>query len=316
MAFSGRSRKVVDIRLEECTDLWKLTEQMYASGGFTAKKLGEATRIMERMVAEGAYVFLSFPADIISTGARGIIRDLVKRKLVSAIITTCGTLDHDLARSWKPYYHGDFMLDDASLRKQRINRLGNILIPDSSYGTVLEKKIIPFLRRLYERGEKRLATYELNDRLGEYVDSEDSILYWAHRNSIPVFVPGITDGSVGSQLWMFWQEHRDFQIDILRDEHKLSDIIFSAKKTGALMIGGGISKHHTIWWNQFRGGLDYVVYLTTAQEYDGSLSGAPVREAISWGKVKSAAKHVTVEGDATITLPIIVGSLFARLGGK
>ncbi len=314
MAFNGRSRKVVDIKLEECKDLWELTEQMYASGGFTAKKLGEAVRIMEKMVSEQAYIFLSFPADIISTGARGIIRDLVRRKIVSAIITTCGTLDHDLARSWKPYYHGDFLLDDASLRKKRINRLGNILIPDTSYGTILESKMRPFLKKLYDEGSRRLATFELTDRLGEYVNNEESLLYWAHKNSIPVFVPGITDGSVGSQLWMFWQEHKDFQVDMLKDEHMLSDIVFSAKKTGALMIGGGISKHHTIWWNQFRGGLDYVVYLTTAQEYDGSLSGAPVREAISWGKVKSGARHITVEGDATITLPILVGSLFTKLG--
>ena len=316
MAPEGRSRKVSDIRLDECADLWELTEQMYASGGFTAKKVGEAVRIMETMLSEGAYIFLSFPADIISTGTRGIIRDLVKKKLVSGIITTCGTLDHDLARSWKPYFHGDFLLDDASLRKRKINRLGNILIPDSSYGTVLEHKLTPFLSSLYKKGDRKLATYEFTDRLGDYVNSEESILYWAHRNRIPVFVPGITDGSVGFQLWMFWQEHKDFQIDLMKDEHMLSDIVFTAKKTGALMVGGGISKHHTIWWNQFRGGLDYVVYLTTAQEYDGSLSGAPVREAISWGKVKSAAKHITVEGDATVTLPLIIGSLFTRLRMK
>ncbi len=167
MAFNGRSRKVADIRLEECGNLWDLTEQMYASGGFTAKKIGEAVRILEKMVNDDAYVFLSFPADIISTGARGIIRDLVKRKLVSAIITTCGTLDHDLARSWKPYYHGDFLLDDASLRKRKINRLGNILIPDSSYGLILENKLMPFLKKMYDSGARKLATYELTDRLGE-----------------------------------------------------------------------------------------------------------------------------------------------------
>ncbi|MEM4141489.1 MAG: deoxyhypusine synthase family protein, partial [Thermoplasmata archaeon] len=81
------------------------------------------------------------------------------------------------------------------------------------------------------------------------------------------------------------------------------------KKTGALMIGGGISKHHTIWWNQFKGGLDYAIYITTAVEYDGSLSGARTREAISWGKIKQKAKHITVEGDATVLLPIIVSMI-------
>ncbi|HPP44826.1 MAG TPA: deoxyhypusine synthase family protein, partial [Methanomassiliicoccaceae archaeon] len=67
---------------------------------------------------------------------------------------------------------------------------------------------------------------------------------------------------------------------------------------------------------QFRGGLDHAVYLTTAVEYDGSLSGAQVREAVSWGKVKETADHVTVEGDATITLPIIVASVLERLESR
>ena len=114
---------------------------------------------------------------------------------------------------------------------------------------------------------------------------------------------------MGSQLWQFWQDNKKFTLDILQEQHMLSDLIYEAEKTGALMIGGGISKHHTIWWNQFRGGLDYVVQITTAPEWDGSLSGARVKEAISWGKVKHEAEHVTLEGDATVILPILISSV-------
>ncbi|MBR2254219.1 MAG: deoxyhypusine synthase family protein, partial [Candidatus Methanomethylophilaceae archaeon] len=103
------------------------------------------------------------------------------------------------------------------------------------------------------------------------------------------------------------------RIDLFADEQMLSEMTNHAKMTGAIMIGGGISKHHVIWWNQFRGGLDYCIYLTTAQEYDGSLSGARIREAVSWGKVKADAKKMTVEGDATINLPIIYAGLAERL---
>jgi len=308
-----RRQKVVDIDVAGCSSFFDLTEQMFLSGGFTARKVGEAVRILREMKKSDAYIFLSFPADIISTGTRGVIRRLVQDRLVSAVITTCGTLDHDLARSWKSYYHGDFLMDDALLRKKGMNRLGNVLIPDSSYGYILEKKIQPFLKKLYREGRKTMSTCELCRHLGELAGSEESILYWCSKNGIPVFVPGITDGSVGSQLWIFRQEHRDFQIDLLEDERLLSDIVFTAGGTAAIMIGGGISKHHTIWWNQFRGGLDYVVYLTTASEYDGSLSGAPVREAISWGKVRPDARHVTVEGDATVTLPLIISSFYDSL---
>jgi deoxyhypusine synthase len=111
---------------------------------------------------------------------------------------------------------------------------------------------------------------------------------------------------------MYYQEHRDFTIDLLKDEQDLSDIIFNAKKSGAFIIGGGISKHHVIWWAQFREGLDYAIYLTTALEYDGSLSGAQTREAISWGKLKEKADNVSIEGDATVLLPLMTSALFER----
>jgi deoxyhypusine synthase len=81
-----------------------------------------------------------------------------------------------------------------------------------------------------------------------------------------------------------------------------------------LIVGGGISKHHTIWWNQFKGGLDYAVYVSTADEWDGSLSGARPREAVSWGKISATAKRIMVEGDASVILPIIVSALLGRLG--
>jgi len=127
-----------------------------------------------------------------------------------------------------------------------------------------------------------------------------------------VFVPGITDGAVGYQTWLFSQDH-DFKLNLLKDSGQLSDIVFSAKKSGALLIGGGISKHHTLWWNQFKDGLNYAVYISTAAEWDGSLSGARPREAVSWGKINQKADKIMIEGDASLILPIMVGSLLARV---
>ena len=304
-----RLKPISDIEVDSEIKVVDLTAMMLASGGFTAKKLGIASEILTSMLRdEKCTIFLSFPACIVSTGTRGVIRKLVEERLVDAIITTCGTLDHDLARVWKKYYHGDFMMDDADLHRKGINRLGNILIPNESYGIVLEQKMQPILDELYKEGKKNLSSRQLAYEFGSRLTDKKSILYWASKNDIPVYVPGITDGAFGSQLWLFSQRHHDFTIDILKDEQELSDIVFTAKRAGALMIGGGISKHHVIWWSQFRNGLDYAVYLTTAEEFDGSLSGARIREAVSWGKVKERAKYVTVEGDATITLPILACS--------
>jgi len=306
-------RKVEDIDLSRSPDLATLVEAMGHGGGFTAKKVAVGVEILRTMFRSRACTtFLSFPAALMATGVRGILRGLVERKLVDAVITTCGTADHDLARVWKPYYHGDFDTDDVALHRLGVNRLGNVFVPNESYGIVLEKKLQPMLRDLWKDGRRSLSTKELLWEFGRRTESRDSLLWWAWKNRIPVYVPAIFDGAVGYQLWSFWQDHKGFSIDQFRDESELSALVFSAKEAGALMIGGGVSKHHTIWWNQFRGGLDHAVYITTAPEWDGSLSGARLREGISWGKVKENAKQVTIEGDATTILPIMIAAALVR----
>ena len=308
-------RAVKDIELSGKDRVSEILEMMKKAGGFVGRELGEGIDILERMVKDDSCTtFLSFPAAPVATGLRGVLKELVKRKLAQVVITTSGTLDHEVARSWSNYYQGSFHLDDSELYKKGFHRLGSVLIPKECYGPPIEKKLQPFLENLYRRGKKELCSSELVSYLGEWLNDEASILYWASKNKIPVFVPGIIDGAVGSQLWLFFQRHRDFKVDLLKDEQILADIVYSAKRTGALMIGGGITKHHTLWWNQFRGGLDYAVLITTAVEYDGSLSGAEVREAVSWGKVGLRARHVTIHGEATALLPFMVASLLERLG--
>ena len=310
-------KPVKDIQLQKGMTADDLVRELYESGGFTAKKLAVGVDILETMIQDKeCTMFLSFPACIISTGTRGVIREMLKRNLVDVVVTTCGTLDHDLARVWKDYFHGSFMADDRELHKKGVNRLGNIFIPLECYGAILEEKMQPILEELCQIKQKwstKDIIWEFGKRLEKEKNGKDSIMYWAWKNKIPIFVPGITDGAFGSQLWMYYQEHRDLTIDLFSDEQELSDIVFDAKKTGAFIIGGGISKHHVIWWAQFKDGLDYAVYLTTAVEYDGSLSGAQTREGISWGKITEKADNVTIEGDATVLLPLMVSTLLERL---
>jgi deoxyhypusine synthase len=305
-------KKVKDLEIDENSSVDEIIRKMGNSGGFQASHLSVAVDILEKMIKDKKCVrFFSFPANIISTGVRSIIREMVKRRWFDIIITTCGTLDHDIARSFKDYYQGSFLMDDKELHKAGIHRLGNVLIPKESYGEVIEEKIRVWLKEIYSQ-KKDLATYEFCWEIGKRL-KEDSILYWSWKNQIPVIVPGITDGAVGYQIWQFWQDHKDFNVNVWKDEQYLSDTIWNAKKTGALIIGGGISKHHVIWWNQFKKGLDYAVYITTATELDGSLSGAQTREAISWGKIKEKAKQINLLAEATLVLPIIYSSLLKRL---
>jgi deoxyhypusine synthase len=287
--------------------------QMEKAWGFTAGKVATGVNILQQMVkTSGCVKFLSFTGNLVATGARGALRELVKRKLVDLVITTCGTVDHDVARSWKKYYRGSFVMNDARLHEEGINRLGNVLVPNDSYGTIIEQKMQGLLADLWKEGVREVSSSQLCREVGRRVCNESSILFWAARNSIPVYVPGIVDGAVGYQAWLFSQDH-DFRVNLLKDSGELNNVVFEAKKSGALIVGGGISKHHTIWWNQFKHGLDYAVYVSTADEWDGSLSGARPREAVSWGKISPKAKRVMIEGDASLILPLMVGALISRI---
>ena len=313
-------REIVrDIDLNKIKTMKDLTNQMALSGGYVAKKVGDGSQILENMTKDkDCKRILSFPASLVATGTRGIIKELVKRKLFDMIITTPGTLDHDIARVYRDYYHGSFEMDDRLLHKEGVNREGNVLIPNESYSEILEEKVRKVIGDLYDKGVRDVSSNELVREFGKALEGEknkeDSIIYWCYKNEIPVILPGPLDGSWGWQLYYFWQDgHKDFNLNLMKDEDVISDFIYSSDKTGALMIGGGISKHHTIWWNQFRGGLDYAVYITTAPEWDGSLSGARLREAISWGKVREDADFITIEGDATVILPVMIASLLESL---
>ncbi len=302
-------KKVENIEIRQGEKVSDLIEKFGEAGGFTARKLSDSIKIFDEMQNDKECVkFLSFPADIISTGTRGVIKDMVENKLVDVLITTCGTMDHDLARLWKDYYTGSEVANDAELKKEGINRLYNIFIPNESYGLILEDKLMPILKKAAEK-KKEYSTAELISFIGESIkdepNSKESITYWAWKNNIPMIVPGFTDGSFGSQIWMYTQKDRDFKINVIEDENLLAGIVMKAKKLGALMLGGGISKHHTIWWAQFGHGLDYAIYMTTAVEWDGSLSGAKLEEAVSWGKIKPNAKFINIQGDVTILLPLL-----------
>jgi deoxyhypusine synthase len=306
-------RPVKDIEIDSSTSIEKIFEELSQSGGFESVNLSDGLKILTEMISdEQCLRFVSCVAAVMSTGLRGIFKDMIKNKWFDVVMTTCGALDHDIARHFSHYKEGSFTMDDKELAEQNIHRLGNVLVPMESYGPIIEEKMQEFLEEEYQNGTREMTTAEICKMIGKHL-GEDSFLYWANKNDIDVVVPGIMDGAVGSQIWLFTQKHHDFKLNIIGDSELLSGLIFKAEKSGAFMIGGGISKHHTLWWNQYREGLDYAFYITTAQEFDGSLSGALVREAISWGKVTQKAKQATLHAEVTTILPFIYAALLSKL---
>jgi deoxyhypusine synthase len=89
--------------------------------------------------------------------------------------------------------------------------------------------------------------------MGERIDNTDSVYYWAAKHDIPVFCPAITDGSVGDMLFFHsYKNNPSLIVDIARDIRAINDIALSAKKSGMIILGGGLCKHHTCNANLMR----------------------------------------------------------------
>lgn len=279
----------------------------YASTGFQATHLAKGIEIIKAMRKAKARIFLGYTSNMVSSGLREVIAYLVKNKMVDVLVTTAGGVEEDIIKTLKPFLIGDFVCDDAELREKGVNRIGNIFVPNDRY-IEFEKLMSSFFERMLEKQKKEsvISASAFVFELGKEVKDENSICYWATKNNIPTFCPPLTDGSIGDMMYFFKKKHPEFKVDISDDIVKINDIALNSEKTGVIVLGGGLAKHHTINANLFREGTDFAVYVSTGTEYDGSLSGARPREGMSWGKIKANATETHIEGDATIIFPLLV----------
>jgi deoxyhypusine synthase len=259
-------------------------------------------------------IFLGYTSNMVTSGLRDVFRYLAQHKLVDVIVTTAGGVEEDIIKCLEPFALGRFDAPGAELREAGINRTGNIFVPNSRY-CKFEDWLTPLLKNLDEEQRRTgviITPSEFVARMGREINNEESIYYWCAKNGIPVFCPAITDGSMGDMLYFFSFKHPELKMDILRDMKKLNDLTLDAKKTGVVILGAGVVKHHILNANMMRNGCEYAVYVNTAQEFDGSDAGARPDEAVSWGKILPDANSVKVFGDATILFPLIVAQAFAK----
>lgn len=287
---------------------WKLSDEPITedeSELYLDPKIREKTRCT---------IFLGYTSNMASCGMRDIIRYLCEHKMVDCIVTTCGGIEEDFIKCLAPFYLGDFALKGKDLREQGLNRIGNLLVPNDNY-CKFEDWITPLLNEmlnLQKTKGKIFTPSKIIKYLGKKINNKDSIYYWCAKNKIPVFCPALTDGSIGDMMFFNNFRNPGLIVDILADVVKLNKIALHAKKTGMIILGGGVIKHHICNANLMRNGADYSVYINTAQEFDGSDAGARPDEAVSWGKIKVNAKSVKIFAEVTLVFPIIVAETFAR----
>lgn len=286
----------------------------YNTVGFQSTNLGLAIKQVNKMIEEKCTIFLGYTSNLVSAGTRETLRYLVQHKMVDCIVSSAGGIEEDFIKCLAPTFLGDFSLKGRELRLKGLNRIGNLLVPNSNY-CKFEDWMTPILDQCLQE-QKDTQTFwtpsSFIRRLGKEINNEESIYYWAYKNDIPVFCPSLTDGSIGDMIYFHSYRNPGFILDIAADIRGINDIAIKAEKSGMLILGGGLVKHHICNANLMRNGADYSVFINTAQEFDGSDAGARPDEAISWGKIKIDAKPVKLYCEASLVLPIIVSQTFVK----
>jgi len=284
------------------------------STGLQATNLGKGIEITRTMIREKAEIYLTFTSNAISSGTREIICWLCKHKKVKAIVTSAGGIEEDIIKCFKPFVIGEFTDRGRELFEQGINTIGNIFVPNDRYiyYDKFMKEVFLDLYERYTKQKKRLSVSNFIKELGLKINNEESYLYWCAKNNISVFCPAITDGSTGDLMVFFKQQHQDFEIDIVDDIYKMTRMVSDSEKSGIICLGGGSPKHAIMNANIFREGADYAVIINTHEGYDGSDSGAPISESITWAKIKKNAPAVKINCDFSIAFPILVSQTFAQ----
>lgn len=293
---------VKDFKWKEGMTVNELVDS-YQNIGFQSVELKKAADVIVKMKKDSAKIFLTFTSNMVTSGLRGFFAQLIKLKMANVIVTTVGGIEEDIMKSFgEKFQIGSFETDDVELHEKGVNRVGNLLINTESYMN-FEDRINLILDILYAR-QKTWAVSDLLKEIGLMMKDENSILYQAAKNNVPIFCPAITDGAFGFHLYLFQQKHKDFMVDVVKD---FGNILLSTnhdEKKGVIALGGSISKHHAILCTLLNGGAEYAIYMTTAHKTSGSLSGATTNEAKSWGKVKDDSDIATVIGDVTIMFPL------------
>lgn len=303
--------KVNQINVSKDMKVSDLLSQFDKSGVLGAGRVSRACNILADMINdEDMSVFMSLGGPLIPGGMRNIVSKMINDGHVNLIVSSGANITHDLVEAFGGSHYQHEGKDDEELNADGIGRIADINVGSDDF-TIFEREITKIFEKI--SGEKKqVSIQELLYEIGLLIEDENSFVACAARNKIPIFAPGLIDSMMGLQLWIFNQDH-DFVVDAVADMHYLSDIVFESEKVGAVLLGGGLTKHYTLASNVIKGGLDAAIQITMDRPEAGSLGGAPLEEAKSWAKARCGSSLASVVGDVTVIFPLIYAAALDKI---
>jgi len=310
----------VHMELQPKMTVNQLIQQFDNSGSFGAGRLASACDIFEHMVRDKeCTVFLALAGALVPAGLRTTIADLIRRRLIDALVSTGANMVHDLIEALGGHhYKGQWFIDDYLLYKYHIYRIYDVFVPEEDFVKADETLIEMFDEIAAKNDGNTLSTNEVMREIGKRLKDPNSIVRSAYESNVPIFLPAMRD----SEFAYIHRVHtirnkkgKALTISAFQEVPEILKMMEQSERLGAVILGGGVPRNSVQHAALMTGkGLDYVVIITTDRPEPGGLSGSTIEETISWGKTKRKADKTMVISDALIAFPLMVTAVLERLG--
>ncbi|MBN1825168.1 MAG: deoxyhypusine synthase family protein [Candidatus Eisenbacteria bacterium] len=318
-----------------------------AKTAFGGRELGEAYAVLKAMVDDpdcAVVVTLSGAMTVAKMGL--VLCDMIEHGFAQMIVSTGAIMAHGLSEASRGvHYKHDPAIPDEQLFRWGYNRVYDTLEMEANLNEVER-----FARETFESLEWKgaVSSHGITRALGRRLLDEEmmpSVLGWACRQDVPVYVPAFTDSELGLDtatfaLGLSGAAERAGDPDAFfadppafnpfLDLYDFARRILKAKRIGIFTIGGGVPRN---WAQQVGPFVDiinhrlgteipvpryrYALRICPEPVHWGGLSGCTYSEGVSWGKFFSREEggmHAEVRSDATIAWPILIRALLEEKG--
>ena len=296
----------------------------FGQTGYNARRLAEAAETLREMINSGATVCLTLAGAMTPIGLGKVIASMIANGFIDWIVSTGANAYHDLHFAYDlPVRQGYPDVDDDILYENQIVRIYDTYIKEigtlQAQDVIIQRNMTGKKRRLNKSESPLPSTAQLTYELGKSVKEnskypEKSFIVSAYEHNVPIYIPAISDSSLGLNMVPLLFENKATVPNVIMDIAESAAILWKSKISGGLELGGGVPKN---FFQQTgpalyqilklkEGGQDYLIQLTDARPDTGGLSGATLQEGKSWGKIRTAhAGNVIVYGDSSVYFPIL-----------
>lgn len=292
----------------------------FASTGYNARRLAEAAEIMKDMIDTNSTICLTLAGAMTPIGLGKSIGTMIANGFIDWIVTTGANVYHDMHFAYDlPVRQGHFEVDDDILYSKQIVRIYDVYIKEIETLQAQDYIIQNEIKKKSKEIPKVASTADITYALGKATKEnstfpEKSFIVSAYQHNVPIYIPAISDSSIGLNLLPLLFEEKGVLPNVILDVAESAAILWKSRKSGGVELGGGVPKN---FFQQTgpalyqilklkEGGQDYLIQLTDARPDTGGLSGATLQEGKSWGKIKTSHRgNAIVYGDATVYFPLL-----------